>query len=140
MGNLNINKNMFMDQTTRLLSKVLDFRTAKQSVISGNLANADTPGYIPKELPFEKVLQRAASKGNVKLDKTNLNHISIDQQIFERGFNPRDMIVENGKPNELNIDTVMAKMAQNNLLYEASARLLSKKLAALKMVITGSGR
>jgi flagellar basal-body rod protein FlgB len=129
-----------MDRTTKLLSKVLDFRTVKQSVISGNLANADTPGYIPRDIPFEKALQRAVSKGSVKLNKTNHNHISIDQKIFTKDFNPRDIVIEDGKPNELNIDNEMAKMAQNNLLYEASVKLLSKKFEALKTVITESRR
>ena len=40
----------------------------------------------------------------------------------------------------LDIDSEMAKMAQNNLLYEASATLLSKKFKALKAAIEGRNR
>jgi flagellar basal-body rod protein FlgB len=59
METIKSGKNMFMDSTSRLLAKALDFRAARQNVISGNLANAETPGYVMKELPFEKELQKA---------------------------------------------------------------------------------
>jgi flagellar basal-body rod protein FlgB len=45
-----------------------------------------------------------------------------------------------GKPSKLNLDHEMARMAKNNLLYEASVQLLSKKFEALKNVIQDGGR
>jgi flagellar basal-body rod protein FlgB len=132
-------KNMFMDRTSRLLSKALDFRAVRQSVISGNLANAETPGYIQKKIPFEQELQKAFDKKSIKLEKSDPDHISGNDYLMENSFNPYQMVIEYGKPNELNIDTEMAKMAQNNLMYEASTRLLSKKFELLKAVIE-SGR
>lgn len=132
-------KNMFMDRTSRLLSKVLDFRAVRQSVIAGNLANAETPGYIMKQIPFEQELQKAVDNKSIKLGKSEPGHISSSEFIMEESYNPYQMVREYGKPNELNIDTEMAKMAQNNLMYEASTRLLSKKFELLKAVID-SGR
>jgi flagellar basal-body rod protein FlgB len=128
-------KNMFMDRTSRLLSKVLDLRAVRQSVISGNLANAETPGYIQKAVPFERELQKAFDNNGIKLKKSEPGHISGNDGIMENSFNPYKLVREYGKPNELNIDTEMAKMAQNNLMYEASTRLLSKKFELLKAVI-----
>ena len=132
-------KNMFMDRTSRLLSKVLDFRAVRQSVIAGNLANAETPGYVMKQIPFEQELQKAVDNNTIKLEKSEPGHISSSEFIMEESYNPYQMVREYGKPNELNIDTEMAKMAQNNLMYEASTRLLSKKFELLKAVID-SGR
>jgi flagellar basal-body rod protein FlgB len=132
-------KNMFMDRTSRLLSKVLDFRAVRQSVISGNLANAETPGFIMKKVPFEEELQKAFDNSSIKLEKSEPGHISGSEYIMENGYNPYQLVREYGKPNELNIDTEMAKMSQNNLMYEASTRLLSMKFELLKAVIS-SGR
>lgn len=140
MADFNIEKNMFMDRTSRLLSKVMDFRIIKQSVISGNLANVDTPGYVPKELPFEKALQNAVGKEKRKIYNPVPDSTPKSQRILDKNFDPREMIVENKDVGELDIDSEMAKMAQNNLLYEASVRLLSKKLEALKTVITEARR
>ena len=128
-------KNMFMDRTSRILSKALDFRAVRQSIISGNLANSETPGYIQKEIPFEKELQKAFDNKSIKLAKSEPGHITSSEAIMDKNYNPYRLVREYGNPNELNIDTEMAKMAQNNLLYEASTRLLSKKFELLKAVI-----
>ena len=135
MEKLITGKNMFMDRTSRLLSKVLDFRAVRQSVIAGNVANAETPGYIQKEIPFEAELQKAFDNNSIKLETSEPGDLSGSEYIMENSFNPYQLVREYGKPNELNIDTEMAKMAQNNLMYEASTRLLSKKFELLKAVI-----
>jgi flagellar basal-body rod protein FlgB len=128
-------KNMFMDRTSRLLSKVLDFRAVRQSVIAGNVSNSETPGYIQKEIPFEAELQKAFDNKSIKLETSEPGHLSGSEYIMENSFNPYQLVREYGKPNELNIDSEMAKMAKNNLMYEASTRLLSKKFELLKAVI-----
>ena len=135
MKTINPAKNMFMDRTSKLLSKVLDFRAIRQNVIAGNLANAETPGYIQKEIPFEKELQKAFDNNSIKLATSEPGHIPGSDAVMENNYNPYKLVREYGKPNELNIDTEMAKMSQNNLLYEASTNLLSKKFALLKAII-----
>lgn len=135
MESIKSGKNMFMDNTSRLLSKALDLRAVRQNVIAGNLANAETPGYVMKELEFEKALQKAAENMAFKPLTEEAGQINGSEAILEDDFNPTQMIKEYGKPNELNIDKEMAKMSQNNLLYEVSTRLLSKKFEALKAVI-----
>ena len=42
-----------------------------------------------------------------------------------------------GTPYDLDLDREMAKMAQNNLLYEATVKILSKKFDALRTAIEG---
>ena len=111
-------------------------------MISGNLANIDTPGYKPQELSFGKALERAVEKNDVSLAKTNPKHFSYYTGGFDQG-SPRFEMHPMERPltgsTRLNIEVEMAKMAQNNLLYEASATLLSKKFEALKTAIE-SGR
>jgi flagellar basal-body rod protein FlgB len=135
METIRSGKNMFMDSTSRLLAKVLDFRAARQNVIAGNLANAETPGYVMKELPFEKELQKAIDDKTIRPMNLEPGYIKGSDAIMEDGYDPNQLIREYGEPNELNIDSEMAKMSQNNLLYEVSTRLLSKKFEALKTVI-----
>ena len=40
--------------TIDLLGKNIDLRTKSQNLISSNIANAETPNYIPKSLDFEQ--------------------------------------------------------------------------------------
>jgi flagellar basal-body rod protein FlgB len=47
-----------------LLYKQLGYRGDKQKVISGNIANINTPNYKAKELVFEEELQKAKESNN----------------------------------------------------------------------------
>ena len=132
----NFIQNTLMDRTSRILSKALDFRSARHKVISGNLANVDTPGYRPKELHFEQELQRATEKNSHRLLTTDPAHFSNISDVMDENFSIGTLISE-GDSTELNLDSEMAKMSQNNLNYEAAARLLSKKLQLLKTAIEG---
>ena len=59
------------DRTTGVLQKVLDFRLQKQQVIAANIANADTPGYTPVRLEFEKELRQAVNGPAIKPSPTS---------------------------------------------------------------------
>ena len=133
-------RNRFMDRTTRILSRALDFRSANQQVISSNMANVDTPGFRPKELLFDQELRRAAGKNIASLKTTDSNHFSHSSDVIEGGFSLKTVPQEDGEPGQLNIDAEMAKMTKNNLLYEASSRLLTKKIRALRSAIEGARR
>ena len=132
-----MNFNRMTGKSINLLSHALDYQSANHKVISGNLANIDTPGFRPQELSFDKELERAVEKNDLSLRKTNPNHFSH----YTGGLQHEGPNFEIHKTNsdKLNIDREMARMMQNNLLYEASARLLSKKFEALKTAID-SGR
>lgn len=125
-------QNRFMDKTATILARVLDFRSAEQKMIAGNLANIDTPGFKAKELNFEQTLKRAADKTHIHLKKTNERHIN-------QASLPLISDIRIKQSDSLNLDKEMAKMMRNNLLYEASAKLLSKKFKALRNAIE-SGR
>lgn len=127
--------NRLMGRTIEILSRVLDFRSANHQVIAGNLANIDTPGFRPKELSFDHELQRAADKTNLYLKTTNPGHLSLSSGATGGSFSVNAMEIESMESNQLNIDEEMAKMMKNNLLYEVSARLLTKKFQSLRTAI-----
>ncbi len=129
-----------MGRTIGLLSHALDYRSTKHSVISGNLANIDTPGYQPQELTFDQELRRAVDKEGASLRKTNEKHFPLSGNDLFGGKGAHTLETQAGEwseSNQLNIDLEMAKMVQNNLLYEASARLLAKKFEGLRAAIEG---
>jgi flagellar basal-body rod protein FlgB len=131
-------QNKLMTKTTKILSRVMDFRSANQEVISENLANIDTPGYKPKELRFDQELKRAAEKDQIQLKTTKPGHLSHQIENNIESF-PIQEVGSSGKgeSNELNLDMEMAKMMRNNLLYDASAKLIAKKFKSLRSAIEG---
>jgi len=48
--------NRLFDNTTNLLAKVLSLRARNAEVISGNLANIDTPGYKARQVTFNRTV------------------------------------------------------------------------------------
>ncbi len=57
-----------VDPTQRVLEQALDGLSARNAVIASNLANIDTPGYVPQSVDFESALR--AEIGNAGLDST----------------------------------------------------------------------
>jgi len=136
------------DSTLKTLERSLDIRLVEQNVLAGNVANADTPGYKPKELDFGAAMQAANADANAQAMAatspghmgpnggsagTNANDIATSMIIDGRGTSPAF------DGNAVDLDRTMAGMAENGLQYGASAKAAGKKLAILRYSIDGGG-
>ena len=134
------------DTTINLLGKSLDLRAQNHNRISANIANAETIGYTPTTLSFEKELQGALREkggGGTSPQLTNARHIP-----FRGGISSLDLVtgtvVEttanvaglDGKGVEL--ESEMGKMVENQIMYNANVQFLSKKFASLTLAIKGA--
>ena len=130
-----------MGKTVGLLSDALGLRAKNHTMISSNLSNIDTPGYKPKGVNFQEELKKAAGEGPLPLNRTHEGHLpaSPAAPLTEEGALSLESLDE-APPGELDIDTEMSKMVRNNLLYEATAKMLSKKFEALRMVVDDKRR
>lgn len=129
----NFLQNRIYGRTMDVLQRSMDYNSANQQVISGNMANVDTPGYRQMNLKFDEELLLAESKSNTSLKRTDSRHISGSAEPAVAGFS-----VETKETAGIDMDSEMANMAKNNLLYEANTRLLTKKLLALRAAIKGT--
>ncbi len=131
------------DATLRTLEHALDVRLQRQNVIAGNLANVDTPGYQPKDLPFDRALAqaRAADRPDAPTADAPAHpaHLSVEgpTQAPATSVEPTpdaDMAGLDG--NGVDLDKTMVELSRNGLLYGAAARTASKKLSILRYVAT----
>lgn len=129
------------DRTFEALAKSLDLRSERQAVISANVANADTPGYQAKTLDFEGALARALTLDDKPMDRTALGHMTSGGEVGEVNgeiYNQINNVVrEDG--NTVDRDAEMIAMSENQLLYNAAADLVKKKLALLRYSISDGG-
>lgn len=123
------------------LNTSLNLRLANQNVISGNIANADTPGFKAKKVEFESALRDALGVGNhlpaVRTNPQHINHQSsdtVEPAIYE---DPNG--VESLDGNTVDRAAEMARMAENQILYDASTEMLKRKLGMLKYAIAEGG-
>ncbi len=128
------------DRTFAVLQKSLDLRQQKQQVIAANVANVETPGYKARKLSFEEDLRKAIDQPDLDGRKTNAKHFPIGgvgisgvQGTISRvpARNPL------GDGNSVSMDEEMFDLAETQLLYEASAQILKKKLNMLKFAVSG---
>jgi flagellar basal-body rod protein FlgB len=125
-------------RTVGLLKKVLDLRVQNQQVIAANIANADTPGYAPARLEFEKDLQRALGSQGSSGRTGHPNHLPPSGEGVDKveGRVIRSPDASGiGDRNGVEVDQEMIALAENQIMYEAATQMLSKKLGLLKYVI-----
>lgn len=103
----------------------------RHGVIAGNLANSDTPGYKALDIKFEDFLKGST----LPLAVTEPGHIQATAPGPD-GMVQADSSAPWKDGNNVELDTEVAKMNENALLYEAGIKMLGNCMsmysAALK--------
>lgn len=129
------------DTTLTQVERSLDVRLARQGVLSGNVANVDTPGYKPKDVDFVAAMSQAMQE-SAPLAHTNRLHMGESGETGDSGADVDSFVrqVSGGTAsfdgNEVDLDTTMSAMAENAIQYSANTRAASAKLALLKYVVS----
>lgn len=132
MNQFKIGKTLF-DKTMGLVQRSTDIRAARHRVISGNVANVETPDYHSQDLPFQKVFERSLEGPSVlPLKRTHPRHLPAR----EEGRNDFSRDIEVAPIPGVDIDQQMANLAENNLMFQAGIQSLIKKFEALKVPLT----
>lgn len=133
------------DPTLQTLERALDVRLDRHTVLAGNLANADTPGFEPRDLDVARAMAEgpAAPAGG---PPPAPGHLPLE------GFVPAALPAGNGTlapagatipaaaaspdldGNSVDVDRTLVALAENALQYGAAARAAGKKLAILRYV------
>ena len=129
--------NIFGD-TYALLSKTLDLRSQRHTVISSNIANAETPNYKAAKIEFEEELRRAVpQKNGMKLKTTNNKHIPLSGNIDDVKAQTVIETTEDLRADEntVDLDKEFVALSKNKLMYDVSAEIISKKFNGLLRAI-----
>ena len=127
--------------TQQLLELSMRVRGARHEVLAANIANADTPGYRPKDLDFKTVDIDDDSAGSreARSGGAAVSELDIESAIYEPAFQNDRQGEDRLDGNSVSLDRQMGMLTENSLAYEASLTLLSRTLANLRYVI-GEGR
>lgn len=118
------------DSVTNLLETFLDVQSRRSQVIAGNIANADTPGYVAKELDFNSFLRDAADRSELPYSRQEQSGLAsepkvVDQQISAIGLDGNT--VDTGKE--------MADLAQTGSNFTFGAKMLQSRLRLIRTAI-----
>jgi flagellar basal-body rod protein FlgB len=100
------------------------------------VANAETPGYIRKDIDFAAELKAASERAPaVGMKTTRAGHISGRSGI--QSYKVQQERPASGEMSSVQLDEEMARMAENQLEFNISAHLARGKFETLKIAIRG---
>jgi flagellar basal-body rod protein FlgB len=119
------------DATLDTLQRSLDARLLRHNVLAGNVANADTPGFVARDVDFAKAMAAApaaapaaARPGDLPLGPP----AGAPQAAIVAAADVSPGLDGNG----VDVDRALAAVAENAIQYGAAARATQKKLAMLR--------
>jgi len=138
--------------TINILEQAINLRSLRNTLITANIANVDTPGYRPTDIPFQELMSRymedaSAPSGLARTDEAHFNTDGRSGSGTTGSHGPIDQASdavtepsERGTPNSVDIDVEMTRLATNNLQYQAAVQALIKEFELLKTAITEGGK
>lgn len=123
------------------LEKALDLHHRRNTVIAGNIANVDTPGYRAADLDFAGELEQAfGSQKDKSLLTTNSKHmdISANTGLAHTVEDLSGAVKADG--NTVDLDIQMGQLSQNAGKYSGTVALLRKQMGILKLAIREGAR
>lgn len=110
------------------LERAMTFHRERHSVLAGNVANVDTPGYRPVDLS-----QTDAADGPGHLATTDEAHMAAAGETATGRLSFDDssqFLTADG--NGVNLERELAKVDANRVRYSTSGELVSRRLALLR--------
>ena len=132
-----------LDRLTNSLNfqtQALVLRSERQRLIASNIANADTPGYVARDMDFASALKEAtgaATPGNA-LSAPQAGHLSpASGARSEAGLKYATASQTNLDRNTVDMDRERAAFADNAVHYEATLRFINGSVRTMLSAITG---
>jgi flagellar basal-body rod protein FlgB len=130
---------LFKNSNIPILTKGLDVYAIRHKVISGNIANVQTPGYKRKEVQFEEQL-RNAMQNKIVGKKTNSKHFQIGGGNIKE-IQPRFKVDSSTETyngiNNVDIEKEIIDQVKNELRFLYGSRMISRNFAAIRASIKG---
>jgi flagellar basal-body rod protein FlgB len=117
--------NILFNKTMNQLSGMLDYRSKRHKIIISNVANIDTEGFKPSDLSFKQAL---GTTNSIQMATTDPGHIGRK----ENGVGLGEVITSD---ETVKIDKEMANLAENQLMYNMTVDMLSRKFRGINTVL-----
>jgi flagellar basal-body rod protein FlgB len=107
----------------------MQLKLDRAEVISSNLANVDTPGYLARDLDYSAVMASVASSFD---QGDNVSAPSSEDLLYRVPYQTS----QDGNTVELQVE--QGKFAQNAVSFDTSVTFLNQTFKGLKTAIEGS--
>ena len=123
-------------------AQALSLRSERQRLIASNIANADTPGYVARDINFAQALREATGSGSpAGLMRTSQpGHIGGGGGAGGRTTSTLNFAAPsqtNLDRNTVDMDRERASFADNSVKYEATLRFINGNVRTTLSAISG---
>lgn len=119
--------------TSRLLVTGMKLAQENHRIIANNIANADTPGYNPVRMDFQRSLRDAIEgRGRIALRRTRPEHLDASRSNLSQAN-----LVRTAKNdyNKVDIEEEIANLAENRERYTTYGSILVKQFSMVKNML-----
>ena len=102
-----------LDTTQQALESAMSGSMMRNTLLTNNLANVDTPGYQPEDVNFQSTLQSAIQSGSP------IGQLSFQPHTVQQAVGPDG--------NGVSPEQTQADLSQNGLLYETLTQVAAQR-------------
>ena len=115
-----------------VLQQATDASWLRNTIISNNIANVDTPNYKRQDVQFETYLiEQLAGGGSMDSYVNNMDLSTLEPTIYTDNSNLSYRL----DGNNVDIDTENAELAKNQIKYSVMTDAISQEFARLRTAI-----
>ena len=110
-----------------LIEKALNIRASYHRMISGNIANVETPGYKEKDIDFRKEIERAINSG---VDSSSIGSgVEVTEKPENDGLSSID-------GNTVNVEDQIVKLTENQVMFNSLVQVAAKRFSMMRFLIS----
>lgn len=128
--------NSIFDKNTSALEEAMTLYHKRNTALTSNIANIETPQYRAIDLDFKSELERAfePEKTGAGLLKTNSDHLDLKGE-GKAHFVADYSGMTKADGNNVDVDIQMGKLSYNSGKYSTAAAVVRKKMQMLRFAI-----
>ena len=120
-----------------VLDKAMDASWTRETLISNNIANVDTPGYKRQDIDFASVLEQELGRSKYesldsKIDNIHVSHLNPQTYTDSASYSYRI------DDNNVDIDTENVELASEQIRYQAWETAVNGEFQLLKTAMSSS--
>jgi flagellar basal-body rod protein FlgB len=132
-----------LTDTLNFQAEALVLRSERQRLIASNIANADTPGYVARDMDFASALREATGQGAAAapMSSSAAGHLLPSAGTRgEAGLRYATPSQTNLDRNTVDMDRERASFADNSVKYEATLRFINSNVRTMLDAIKGQAQ
>ncbi len=115
-------------------ANALVLRSARNSLLASNIANAATPGFQARDFDFESVLAQQTGGGPMRVNDAR-HMTNLGSATNEPGY--RIPVMPSMDNNTVDLAVEQLEFSENTVRYQTTLELLNRRISGLMQAIRG---